>query len=349
MELAARTTSLRLSGWASRSWVMALCVGFGVLHFAAALLGRSRAECAWDYAINWTAANALLRRISLYDLAAMRGLAQEVVGGEMTRAFGDPFGSFIGLPTTALLYVPFTAWAFQDSLLTYRAVALLTFGTAIWIASLALPTKEARHVALLCGAPAFLFSNESVSSIQPGQADAWVMLGLSVALAATAKRRWWIVGAGFGAAALLKISPAIILFYLLLRGKWQAVVSAAVTSLTALSAAVLLGRRGDLLVFLADVAPRLANGTLAIQNQSLAAWIGRMLSPETDLLTAPATTLGAFRWIGLVVAAGSATLLWRTRRGQPPEAVEIGFLIFAALLAGPLTWDHYTTWLFVGA
>jgi hypothetical protein len=44
-----------------------------------------------------------------------------------------------------------------------------------------------------------------------------------------------------------------------------------------------------------------------------------------------------------IAALGVAGLAWR-RRGQPMTALECGAVTIVALLAGPITWDHYASW-----
>jgi hypothetical protein len=80
-----------------------------------------------------------------------------------------------------------------------------------------------------------------------------------------------------------------------------------------------------------------------VQNQSLPAWLARLSLPEADLL-AYGRGLGPFSPLGLLLGGLATLTLYLTRRKLPLSPLDYGFLVLAALLAGPLTWDHYTSW-----
>jgi magnesium-transporting ATPase (P-type) len=65
--------------------------------------------------------------------------------------------------------------------------------------------------------------------------------------------------------------------------------------------------------------------------------------PETDLLTF-SRGLGAFSLIGLPLAGISTIVLWQVRRRSQLSNLDYSILILIGLLAGPITWDHYTSW-----
>ncbi len=172
-------------------------------------------------------------------------------------------------------------------------------------------------------------------SIQLGQVDAWVMLGLALSLWALSRGRWGLVGIGLGFAALLKISPILLIFYLLLRGKRQAVISAVVTIVFLLSVASLIGRANDLWIFAHDIVPSLSAGSLHIQNQSLPGWLARLLLPGNDLMSYT-RGLGGLSVFGVLIAFGGTLVLYWKRRNNEVSILDFGLLVFIALLAGPI-------------
>ena len=258
-------------------------------YFSLSISARSAREFASDYAINWTAAKALTRGVSVYDNEAMRRLALEQVGDDRMRGlFSSTYSSFIGLPSTALVYLPFTAFDFGYGLWVYRVTTGLAMAGSIWIASLALP-QEDRLDAISLAAIILLTSSTTHSSMQLGQVDAWVMLGIGIAIWGASKGRWTIAGIGIAFAALLKISPLAIAIYLLMRGKWQAALSTALSIALVFSALWMIGRGNDLITFATVIFPAVSQGTLWNQNQSGVAWIGRIVSSQTDFVSAPPT------------------------------------------------------------
>ena len=76
------------------------------------------------------------------------------------------------------------------------------------------------------GAPAALFALAAlffgfplVKGLSLGQNNGLVMLALAVGLFGAVRGRWALAGVGLGVATTLKVSPGLLVIYLLLRGK----------------------------------------------------------------------------------------------------------------------------------
>ena len=111
-------------------------------------------------------------------------------------------------------------------------------------------------------------------------------------------------------------------------------------ALSALS--TVIGRPGDLLIWVKDVFPEVSAGTLYTGNQSVVAWLARTLTGSDDLWNRSA--LGPIHYLGLLITAAALVALWRMRRHAPLDPLELGVLILVVLVAGPLSWDHYFVW-----
>ncbi|HYP41930.1 MAG TPA: glycosyltransferase family 87 protein, partial [Chloroflexia bacterium] len=314
---------------------LALVSGVSVLQYTAQ-------QFPWDFTINWVAAQGMRQGISLYAHDELRNLSLSLVGPHGATLFQDTYTSYIGLPSTALLMQPFTLLPFADAVTVYQVALLIAFGTSVYLTGLALP-PESRVIGWVVGAVALRLFHPVLFSVGLGQVDALVMLSLAIGLLAASKQRWWLAGMGIGVAALLKVSPVLLILYLLLKGKHQAVAGALLTALLLLSLSAVGGRADDLLIFARDVAPSLSAGSLHIQNQSLPGWLARLLSPETDLLTFT-HGLGPSSLLGLPSAVAVTIAFYLKTRQREPASLDYGFLILVALLAGPITWDHYTSW-----
>jgi len=181
-----------------------------------------------------------------------------------------------------------------------------------------------------------------VKTLELGQANELVMLGLAVGMWGVARERWTIAGVGFGVATVLKLSPGLLLVFLVLRGCRRVLLPAVLTGAGCIAAAAAVGQPTDVLTWVRDVAPQLSKGTIGVYNQSLVGWIGRMLTPSSDLVTN--TPPGRWYVLAYVFALGAITVLWRVRRAQRVTPLELGIVILVAVLAGPLSWDHYMTW-----
>jgi alpha-1,2-mannosyltransferase len=157
------------------------------------------------------------------------------------------------------------------------------------------------------------------------------------------RNRWGLAGVGLGIATLLKISPGLLILYLLLRGKWKVTLTAALVVLALLASSILFVGPGTLQTFFQVVLPSLSQSSLHIENQSLPAWVARLFLPDTDLLDFD-RGIGAFRYLTFFVAAAGIVLIWYMCRKEPWRPLECGAVILVALLAGPITWDHYVSW-----
>jgi alpha-1,2-mannosyltransferase len=278
----------------------------------------------------------------MYSSDALHQLALTTIGPSMEPMFQDTFTSYIGPPSTALLMLPFTFVPFSVAIIIYRVAILIAFALSVYITGLALEPSN-RPRAWFVGAFTVLLFQPVVLSVQLGQVDAWIVLTLSISIWATSRARWWLAGSAVGFAALLKVTPGLIAFYLLLRGKWQAAGGAVVLSLGLLGISVLIVGPSELMRFLQDVAPTLSAGSMHTQNQSFPAWIARIFVPDNNLLQFSRST-GFFNILGLPLAGfGSLVLAIRYRNNQF-VLLEYASIILLALLAGPITWDHYATW-----
>jgi hypothetical protein len=331
---------MRQTPW-RRSWMLWGAVPL-LGYFAISVWRHTQALSAWDFAVNWTAAQGLGQGISLYDREGLRHLGEQLIGPQMNAMFRDPFTSYIGPPSTALLYLPFTPFSFEVALLLYRVALLVAFGLSIYLAGLALPL-ESRVRGWGVGALAFAIFDPVALSFVLGQVDAWVLLGLALGVWASSRERWWLCGVGIGIAAVLKISPALLILYMFLRGKNRAVIASLLTVIALLAAGSLAAKPGDLALFLGGVATSVAGASLHTQNQSLPAWLARLILPNTDLLTFT-IDIGVLRYLSIPIALGFAVFLAMKMRKEPFRVLELGLMIMVALVAGPLTWDHYTSW-----
>ena len=319
-----------------------VAVGFGLVDLVSS--GRAHnATHAWavDLDINWVAANRLVDREPLYDRAAARAEGAEEIGPTMLRTGTGTFSSYIGTPATALAHAPFLVFDLDAATALFRLLAALGMIGALVLAAWAL-APPARWAAALLGVGALFLGFPFVKTIALGQGNELVMLGIAVGIWAATRDRWRLAGVGFGVATVLKISPVLLVVYLVLRGRRQVLLPAIATAVGWTALAAVVGRPGDLWVWARDVAPHVSPGTVSIYNQSLVGWISRIFTSGTDLSVNASP--GAVSWLAYAFAATVVVALWRTRRARPLEPLELGIVVLVAVLAGPLSWDHYATW-----
>ena len=225
---------------------------------------------AWDFGINRDAAIALRADAPLYasDIDQVR------------------FSSFIGPPSTAFLYLPFSALPLDRALLIYRLLISAVFAAGVAVASFAVPAKS-RGLSLAVGVAALVLWHPIFTSLVYGQVDAWIVLALASAAYFARRSRWFLVGAAIGVAAVLKISPGVALLYCATnRRRWPAIAGAAAAGAVAILVTLPFEGLRPWIEFVTRVAPNLARGTVHLDNQSLPGFLAR------NIFYATADTLG---------------------------------------------------------
>ena len=319
--------------------VVVLAAGalFGATRVASTL-ERSR---PFDFDINWVAAHRLVEGRPLYDPVASRAEAERLVGRRMGIAYATPFSSYIGLPVVALAHVPLTPFDHETALALFRIASVVAMIAALALVARLLPPAW-RSAGFAFGLGALLLCEPALWTLGIGQGNAFVMLGLAVAMWGSARGRWRTAGIGCGVAAALKASPALLLVYLALRAQWRAVRWGAATLVASSVAAAAVGRPSDLVTWVERVMPDVSAGSLYTGNQSLVGWVGRLVAHTDDL--ASTSVLGPVHYLGILLAAGGVVALWSTRRTAWFDPLELGVVVLVVLVAGPLSWDHYFVW-----
>jgi alpha-1,2-mannosyltransferase len=314
----------------------------GVLDFARTGRGDVATK-AWalDYDINLIAAQRLVNHEDIYSRSGSVKTGRELVAPYMRHAYQDEFTSYIGTPPVALTHVPFLALDHDTGTRLFRILSLVEMIGAIVIAAWAL-SPAARLPAALFGCAALFWGFPMVKSVAMGQANGLVMLCFAVAIWAASRERWGLVGVAIGVAAVLKVSPVLLLVYLLIRGRIRPLWTATLTAVGFVAAAAVVGRPGQIFDWTFDIAPRISKGTLSAYNQSIAGAMARLTTSFTDL--SARTGPGAWYLLAYAVWILALVGLWRMRRNRPFDVLELGLVVLVVLLAGPLTWDHYLVW-----
>jgi alpha-1,2-mannosyltransferase len=179
-----------------------------------------------------------------------------------------------------------------------------------------------------------------------GQADLLVLFLLLAGAAWT--QRWpWAGGALLGAAAMCKMSPALLLLYWARRRELRPVLAAIACAAALTVLALPLVRAGFQLRFYAEVLPGFGAGhyhgldvPIAIPNHSIPALFNRIWPGP-----APSRLSPAARW-----ASGATTLLllgawtWRTRRAWP-EPLALGTLTVLMVTIPVYAFEHHLVFL----
>jgi alpha-1,2-mannosyltransferase len=169
-----------------------------------------------------------------------------------------------------------------------------------------------------------------------GQANLLILLLVTVGIVGIITGRP-AAGAAIGAAAALKLTPLILVLWLLLDRRFRTA-AFVLGGFAIVSAAGALLRFQDTVAYFGQVLPALAPGTAFYANQSLAGLLDRTLSPNP--YTQPWI---AVPWVSVLLIAGAAILTlwwWFQTRRQTAQERAAAFIPLIALLSS-VTWTHH--------
>ncbi|GAB4588661.1 mannosyltransferase [Nocardia sp. IFM 10818] len=242
-----------------------------------------------------------------------------------------PFAALVFYP---LHFLPFSLVAIAWLLLTVAAL----FGV-VWLALELMLGKEAlrepkwRTVAVWWTAVG-TWLEPMRTTLDYGQVNVFLVL---IAMLAVRSAKWWVSGTLVGAAAGVKLTPAITGLYFVARRRWvtamwSAVVFAATIGLTYLITPDETRRYfGELLGDATRIGP-VGSAT----NQSLRGALSRLLGHDVGT--------GALWIAAVLVTAVLAVLAWRALAADDRLGTLLIVQLFG-LLASPISWSHHWIWL----
>jgi alpha-1,2-mannosyltransferase len=289
-----------------------------------------------DFAHFYAAARALRRGLGpdIYSAAVIERI-DRLPGGCAGTSLQIPY---INPPLLAELLQPFTALSCTDAFRVWRLISL-----AIWASVTALlawqvwrrclqrgmsPPWSATAAAFIVALSAFAYP--VLDGLWLGQMHLLILGGIVLA--------WWLrernhpypAGGILAAITLIKLLPAVLIFYFVLRRDWRIVAGAAIG--TVLLVGVMLIGGGGLPTLLAMI-PSLTS------DAGLLPWANKAVITLHPVV-GPALAAGA----GLSFVS---TVILVQRMGSTEEDATLGYAwaICTMLVIWPLVWLHYLTWL----
>ncbi len=332
MELAHRTPSMTLGIPVSTALVLAVVLG--LWRFA------SMAELSWmgvapDLANNYGAAMVMRSGGAIYDTNL------------------PLFVGYDNLPLTAILTMPLTLFDLRTAIRVFFSLNVL-----LLIASLALIFVTNRDYLLRY--PYWLVAVALVLNLDPvldsmllGQVDLLILFLIVAAYWGHRSDREVAAGASLGLAAMIKLSPALLVLYFLFRGRFRVVASAFATIFLFSVLSLVVAGRSAHIQFLTDILPTLLAGSAQMENQSLNGFFNRLylgapfLADLADVPRLPQVRI--LTLFASLLLAGIAVFLLR-KRPAPGSAPDLGFdleyslLIILLPLISSIAWHHYMAW-----
>lgn len=307
---------IRNTSGETAAWAVLIVVMFSGL----TLLLRPSPELPRDFFQDYASARNLLSGRPVYTRI-------DRVNHEYTGGRGASLLAYNGHPpTSVLLALPFAGMTYVAAAVAWGllALVLLAGSLAVIIAELKLELSLSQLV-LLCAMLGLwppLWSH-----LLEGQLGIPILLLLTLAWRAARHDKDAQAGGLIGLAAAIKIFPAVLIAYFILRGRFRLAI-AGVLSLALVSTVTLLITGPEAFrAYATTVLPSLKYWNECGENSSLTGFCSRLLSPP------PAG------WAVLILAVLVMAVVWvRSRQADLDESFALA--ITAALLISPLTWPH---------
>jgi hypothetical protein len=314
----------------------------GVLFFLTGPLLRPLAHpyAYSDFVTYYSAARAFAAHADAYDDTALRAHGAPAFDGWIGRYFYPP--PFAAVVVRPLGLIPFAwsrrLWVLCEAV-TYAA-GMLLFGRLLLHR---MPAWRTTVVALLGAvyAPMAL-------DLKLGSVSGLLLLFCALFFRARQRGRFWQAGFALAAAVLLKVSPALLLGYLMLRGEWRLVGRVAAAGVLLVAVCLPFTGVHPYVVYFTRVVPFLAGANFSwFTNQSVDAFFWRLLVPNPDTtpwLAAPLLQRAATAIVNGTLLAGLVVVAWRGRRASAfafaPLAWEMALALVTALLVARVTWEY---------
>jgi hypothetical protein len=289
-----------------------------------------------DFAHFYAAARAVRMGIGpgIYSAAVLVRIDQ-LPGGCAGSSLQIPY---INPPLLAILLQPLTTLSCGDAFRVWRLISL-----AIWASVTALlawqvgrrclqrgasPPWSATAAACIIALSAF--SYPIVDGLWLGQVHLLILGGIVLAWWLREHNQPFLAGMILAAITLIKLLPAVLIVYFLLRRDWHVLAGVAAATVL-LVGAMLVGAGG--LPTLSAMIPSLTSAA------GLYPWLNEAVIRLNPVL-GPALVVGA----GLTF---TITIVLAHRRGRAEEDATLGYAwaVSTMLLVSPLVWLHYVTWL----
>lgn len=337
---------------ADLQFVLAVMVILSLSQFVLVALWRQvRQDRATDFFINYTAAIVLAQGGNIYDVDSLRQASQLAEPPLTSFDFGSLFVTYITPPFHVILLLPLVPLGYEKA-----RIAFLLLNNLLLFSSLALILRA--RSAGLASIPQYLFALLLVFTFEPiyvslelGQVDFLVLLLIAVSFWAYKSGRNVVVGLCLAMAAMIKLSPLILIVYFLWKREFSIFISAGVSVLAAGTLSWVIAGREAVLFFSTTILPALVKGSAFFQNQSLNGFFSRLFVdprlyyslqefpsiPQARLLS----SLAALALVGI----GAFVTRKRIHRNSLSFDLEFSLAIVTMLLVSSISWEHYFTWL----
>jgi hypothetical protein len=327
----------RIAWWALAAVAAVAWQGRGLLHDL-----RSSPDVVVDFYQEWASARNFLNGLPIYEpqrISCLRYLGCTPVA-EMhffLEVNAHP-------PPTVLLGLPLAVIAYPTAVLVWNLVSLAALAASVWLVARQLGYRASGWAVL----PAIVFIMlcwPLRSHLQQGQL-AMVLL-LLIAGAWAAERSGWekLAGTLVGAAAVMKLFPALLFLHFAFRRQWRAVAAGAACIVVLTGATVAVLGPVTYSTYLRDVPSVIAEWRSHWNNASLPGLWSKLFDPGTKGSGVVPLVYNPTIARLLILASCGAVVIFVARTAQGAQTRDECDRSFAAAVAGmllvtPVTWEH---------
>jgi alpha-1,2-mannosyltransferase len=338
-----------------REWMKALPVGaarpLALFAFVLALCLLSSLEVVFqassgDFLSFYAAARAAASNVDFYDHGALERFVTLHGWGDHVYPYLYPPGLALALRPLALLELTSAhrVWL-GASIVAFAAALSLMLVSAERAWRTVTPRRRPSYGLLLAVGAVLVWALPLRNNLLMGQVNAFVLLFISLAVRAHLLNRSARAGLWLAPAIMIKMTPAVLLLFFVLRGNQRTLLTCLACSIGMAAASLALGAGPDWLSFVHHAPERGYGATIPglfpannVWNFAPAGWLARLL-PEQ------ASWVPRLSW--LVLAAACCGCGWLSLRASSPssDCLALASLFPVLLLASPLTYLHHLVYL----
>ncbi len=336
-----------------RAVLVAVLLALGSIRYFQQAVFAPREIPPVDFAVDYAGATVVRRGEMLYDLDALRRANDEVITPHIVALHETVYNSFDNPPFTAVLMLPFTGLPFGQAKDLYRLLLHLLYFSSV---ALVLDADRVYRnhpqwvlivVLALCLEPVY-------TSITSGQVDILILFAICLGYWAFKRDHPVLTGCTIAVAAMIKLSPVLLLLYFLYKRQFKVVISGVVTGVALLGIGIAVTGIDDWIVFAREILPILAKGSTEFENQTLAGFFnGLFLAPSALFSLQPAPPLVIPQVLTWITVGGIGLLMlwlfWSRGGGTLRDGLrfdlEFSLGIVALLITSSVAWQHYYVWL----
>lgn len=248
-------------------------------------------------------------------------------------------------PPAVLFAIPLAWLSYPHATLAWNLLSLVLGAASLWVINRELEVARSWRP-LLALVPLALMFDPLLSQAFYAQLNLLLLFLIVGAWSALRQNREILAGVCLGTAAAVKLFPALLFLYVLLRGRWRVFGAGMAAGCAWLAASLVVFGVDAYRDYVLQVIPHVDEWRSSWGNLSLAGWWSRLFDPGTK--GGEVVPLGYWPLLARTGTYASALVLtavasWATWRARGRRQVELSFALFVltTLLVSPICWNHY--------